>query len=258
MACDRRLLQGTFLLGALLLAGPDKVLAQSKGSKSATTADLTGVVVKVVNGQTVQLQLKDQHKPIVIRLIGLEAPAKASRDTEGQEPWGTRSQQYLSLLLTRNEVRVEFDVLVPVSEDDTQRWGYLWLDKQLINEELLRSGNAILMTRVPNIKYVERLRQAQIEGREKERGVWNPREPLPEPPSVYLARKKEKIDEQKGKEEGVALTAWEKGCIIGNKTSKKYHLPTGRYYEQMKTSQHAIFFRSVEDATRAGYSAASR
>ena len=73
----------------------------------------------------------------------------------------------LSLLLTRNEVRVEFDVLVPVSSDNTQRWGYVWLDRQLVNEEMLRSGNAVLVTRVPNVKHVERLRLAQKEAREK-------------------------------------------------------------------------------------------
>jgi micrococcal nuclease len=226
--------------------------------KPVATADLVGTVVKVVDGETVQVQLKDQHRPIIIRLIGLETPAKASREKDGQEPWGTRAQQFLSLLLTRNEIRVEFDVLVPVSNDNTQRWGYIWLDKKLVNEEMLRSGHAVLATRPPNVKHVDRLTPAQKEAREKERGIWDPKEPLPEPPSAYLARNKEKAADQKGREEGVALAGWEKGCVIGNKSTKKYHLPSGRYYEQMKTSQHALFFRTEDDAKKAGYSAASK
>lgn len=249
-------LQRLGLVCVLLFAGPGPASAQAK--KPTATADLTGTVVKVVDGQIVQVQLKDQHRPIIIRLIGLEAPAKASREKDGQEPWGTRAQQYLSLLLTRNPVRVEFDVQVPVSGDNTQRWGYIWLEKQLANEEMLRTGNALLATQVPNVKYVERLQAAQKQAREKERGVWNPREPLPEPPSKFRAQQKEKTTEEKGREEVQALAAWQKGCVIGNKTTKKYHLPTGRYYEQMKTSQHAIFFRTEEDAKKAGYSATSK
>ena len=143
------------LVGLLVFVSP------ALAKQPVATADLTGTVVKVVDGQTVQLQLKDQHKPIIIRLIGLESPAKASRDKDGQEPWGTRAQQSLSLLLTRNMVRVEFDVQVPLSGDNTQRWGYVWLDKQLANEEMLRTGNAILATQTPNVRYVERLQAAQ-------------------------------------------------------------------------------------------------
>ncbi len=244
------------LVCLLVLVSP--ALASAQAKPPVATADLTGTVVKVVDGQTVQVQLGEQHRPIIIRLIGLEAPAKASRDRDGQEPWGTRAQQSLSLLLTRNVVRVEFDVQIPVSSDNTQRWGYVWLDKQLVNEEMLRTGNAILATQVPNVKYVERLQAAQKQARTKERGVWNPKEPLPEPPSTFHARQKGKTTEEKGREEGLTLAGWEKGCIIGNKSTKKYHLPTGRYYEQMKTSQHAIFFRTEADAKKAGYGAASK
>ncbi len=81
---------------------------------------------------------------------------------------------------------------------------------------------------------------------------------MPESPSEYLAKRKEKVEAQKGREAAGALAAWQKGCVIGNKTTKKYHLPTGRFYEQMKTSQHAIFFRTEEDAKKAGYSGASK
>ncbi len=125
MIIETRALKKTCLVWIVVLAGLGSLPrpAEARPPEKVATADLTGTVVKVMDGETVQVQLKDQHKPIIIRLIGLEAPAKASREKDGQEPWGTRAQQYLSLLLTRNAVRVEFDVLVPVSSDNTQRLG---------------------------------------------------------------------------------------------------------------------------------------
>jgi hypothetical protein len=54
------------------------------------------------------------------------------------------------------------------------------------------------------------------------------------------------------------LAAWEKGCVIANRETKKYHLPGGRYYEKAKTSKHAVFFKTEADAKKAGYTAAAR
>jgi endonuclease G len=60
----------------------------------------------------------------------------------------------------------------------------------------------------------------------------------------------------KGKD-GV-LPAFVKGCVIGNKKSKVYHVPGGRSYEVARKSKNAIFFKTAEDAKRAGYKPASR
>ena len=45
---------------------------------------------------------------------------------------------------------------------------------------------------------------------------------------------------------GLELTAWEKGCVICNKQWKVYHVPGGRYYDSMKTSSRAVFFKSAQ------------
>ncbi len=62
--------------------------------------------------------------------------------------------------------------------------------------------------------------------------------------------------ERKGKE--LELPAWEKGCIVANHETKKYHLPGGRHYETAKKSKNAVFFKNEEDAKNAGYTAVSR
>jgi endonuclease G len=62
----------------------------------------------------------------------------------------------------------------------------------------------------------------------------------------------------KATEEVQTLAAFKEGCVIGNKATKKYHLPGGRYYESSKTSKNAVFFRTEADAKKAGYEASKR
>jgi endonuclease G len=68
-------------------------------------------------------------------------------------------------------------------------------------------------------------------------------------PKKGIARK-----ERRGKE--LELPAWEKGCVIGNHETRKYHLPGGRHYETAKKSKNAVFFKNEADAKKAGYTAA--
>src|SRR5262245_15909189 len=221
-------------------------------------ATFTGVVTRAIDGNTVRIQTPDSRRGVVIRLIGLEAPRKATRELDGQEPWGTRAQQFLSELVTRQDVKVELDVVVPVQGEVAVRWGYLWLGDRLVNEELLRQGHAVLVTQAPNVKYVERLQKAQVQAREAKRGVWDPADPLPEPPSKFVARKQADTEEQKGKEADLSIPAWVPGCVIGNTKTKKFHIPGGQYYESSKTSANAIFFKNAEDALKAGYTQSAR
>jgi micrococcal nuclease len=219
--------------------------------------DFEGMVSKVVDGGTVLVRPRDGQE-VVVRLIGLEAPRKASRDTTGQEPWGTRAQQALALKVARKVVRIEYDVVRPASLEGNSAWGYLWLGDRLLNEEVLREGQAVIDTRPPNVKYVERLQTAASEARAKGRGVWNPAEPLPEPPGQFVARKQKTEEARAIIQSELSLVRFEEGCVIANSQTKKYHVPTGRYYKQARESKNAVYFRTAEDAEKAGYTASAR
>ena len=185
--------------------------------------------------------------------IGLLAPVKATREHDGQEPWGTRAQQYLAVELVREDVRVEFDV-VKSEPGQASVWGYVWKPGDggdvLVNETLLKDGHAVLDTRVPNVKYADRLRDAQRAAREGGKGIWNPADPLTESPAEYAA--KQKAEGEAGPD-AKTLAAFVTGCIVGNKKTKKYHVPGGQYYESGKASANAVFFADEATAVKAGY-----
>jgi hypothetical protein len=123
---------------------------------------------------------------------------------------------------------------------------------QLVNELILAGGHAVLDTRVPNVKYVERLTAAQKAAREGKKNIWDEKEPLTESPAEYAKKAAEK------KPDVGALEKWEAGCVIGNKKTKKYHVVGGQYYESSKTSDNAVFFKTEDDAKKAGYEKSAR
>lgn len=52
---------------------------------------------------------------------------------------------------------------------------YVWNGTILVNEAMVRDGWAVIHTVPPNVKYAERLAQAQKEARARRTGLWSGR-----------------------------------------------------------------------------------
>lgn len=115
-----------------------------------------------------------------VRLLGIDAPDLR------QNPWGVQAQQALADLVAGQQVWLEFD------EAPRDRFGrllaYVWRGDQLINEQLLVDGQALLGDRVVGLRYAERLRNAQSRARLLEAGLWNPAKPLRLAPAAFRAQ----------------------------------------------------------------------
>lgn len=128
--------------------------------------DIFVPVVKVHDGDTVSLIIYGRKERV--RLIGIDAPET------GQKPWGKEAKKYLEKVLSLSEwkVRPEFDI------DRNDKYGrllaYLWTSKgEMVNLLMLKSGNAVLFTFPPNVKYIDELNTAQREARKKKLGIWS-------------------------------------------------------------------------------------
>lgn len=131
---------------------------------SLATAQQPGrscVVKRVSDGDT--FRCEDGRR---IRLIGIDSP-----ETE-QEPYGEAARQALLQRIPLHAVvRLETDV-APID-----RYGrvlaYVWVGSSLVNETMVRDGWALLYTVPPNVRYVERLAQAQKRARANGAGLWS-------------------------------------------------------------------------------------
>ena len=62
---------------------------------------------------------------------------------------------------------------------------YAWRDGQLINEALVAAGQAMTSSRLPNIRYEERLQRAQETARISGLGLWDPNNPMRQTPAEF-------------------------------------------------------------------------
>lgn len=131
-------------------------------------------VVRVVNGQTLEVMGFREQPDLIseVRLTGISAPPPRQR------PWGRASRRRLMELIENQSspVRLEFDV---EAKDIYGRFlAYVWKDKTLINEQLVKEGHALFKARSPNHKYDSRLERAQHWSRLMGEGIWNPEDPM--------------------------------------------------------------------------------
>lgn len=169
-----------FLILALFTILQDKLQKKNESRNQGLSEATTGgflKVTKVHDGDTLSVLIGNREEKI--RLIGIDAPEL------GQEPWGRKAKRKLQDIIRKTDktVRIELDV------DERDKYGrllaYLWTkDGRLVNEEMVRSGYALLYTIPPNVKYVDRLRKAQEMASKKKVGIWGEKG-LEERPSDY-------------------------------------------------------------------------
>jgi micrococcal nuclease len=62
---------------------------------------------------------------------------------------------------------------------------YVWKDKLLLNEEVVKQGYALFVARSPNHKYDQRLEHAQQWARIMGKGIWNTDKPMRVTPGEF-------------------------------------------------------------------------
>ncbi len=134
-------------------------------------------VVKVHDGDTLSIILNGKREKV--RLIGMDAPEL------NQRPWGLKAKKYLGELLSISKWIVTLELDVERRDKYGRLLCYVWTpDKKMINLQMIKDGYAMLLTIPPNIKYVDELRKAQHEARQRKLGIWSSRG-LKESPRDY-------------------------------------------------------------------------
>jgi micrococcal nuclease len=138
------------------------VLASACGSGLTGQQGLASCTVsRVSDGDT--FRCSDGRR---VRLTGIDSPEYEQR------PFGVAAREaLLHLLPPGSVVRLETD-LAPIDQYG-RVLAYVWVGDTLINQVMLGGGWAVLYTVPPNVKYVDRLAQAQKEARANRAGLWS-------------------------------------------------------------------------------------
>lgn len=136
------------------------ILLPSAGRAQSSTAAPTCVVSHISDGDS--FRCRDGRR---VRLTGIDSPESS------QQPFGAKSREALARWLPLGSaVCLEGDVA------QTDRYGrrlaYVWTGSTMINEVMVRAGWAVIYTVPPNVKYAERLGEAQKQARTLRAGLW--------------------------------------------------------------------------------------
>ena len=141
-------------------------------------------VTRIIDGDMIQVLYGGREKRV--RLIGIDAPESrvnrktkkdkyanmAEHDLETIIEMGKEAKAYVNGLVKRGDmITIEFDV----QEMDKygRLLGYVYLSNgKMLNEEIVKSGYANVMTMPPNVKYKDRFMEAYQEAEEDKRGLW--------------------------------------------------------------------------------------
>ena len=152
------MLRALVLLAAFLLGAVPAV--------AEVPVALDGVVVRVVDGDTVHVRLGDRVEKV--RYIGVNTP-EIHHPRKGEQPGGPEAHAVNRRLIDGKRVRLELDV------QPRDRYGrmlaYVWVGPMMINAELVRLGYAQVMTVPPNVRHQALFLKLQRDAREAGRGL---------------------------------------------------------------------------------------
>lgn len=128
---------------------------------------LTGLVVHVIDGDTITVQLGGRMEKV--RYGGINAP-EVARFMRGPEPGGTDASEMNRRLVEGQTVRLELDAQ---ERDRSGRLlAYVYRGDTMVNAELLRLGYAEALIRPPNVRYRGLFLALERKAKEERRGIW--------------------------------------------------------------------------------------
>jgi micrococcal nuclease len=143
---------------------------------------LTAVVIRVIDGDTIKVNLQGQTESI--RLIGIDTPesrknGKAMRDSDrsGRDVAAIISQGKEAAAFTRSRVKKGDSVRLETDVQQRDKYrrilAYVWLsDGTMLNEAIVRAGYAQPATFPPNVRYQDLFLEAARDARRNGRGLW--------------------------------------------------------------------------------------
>jgi micrococcal nuclease len=157
-----------------------------------------------------------------VRYLGINTP-EIDHDNQRAQPYGYAARAFNKKMVLNHKIRLEFD------QERHDRYGrllaYIFLaDGTFLNEDMLQKGYAYFLFKKPNLKYNQRLLNAQQAAMKAGRGLWKD---WSEPKKRYIA----------------------------NRNSKRFHAETCASAGKIKW-ENRVHFPTKWEAFQAGYAPA--
>ena len=186
------------------------------------------IVTQVYDGDTIVVN-RGRHKTTTIRLIGVDTPETVKPD-HPVEFYGPEASDFTRRSLEGKQVSLEFEPNRPGGDVDAYGRTLAYVitgDGKNFDLELVRLGYGRAYTKFP-FKYLREFKAAERAAREAGLGLWS------------RSKRTEWSDPEA------------RGNIVGNLKSRIYHLP-GQYGHTRTAEKNKVYFKTEEDAIKAGF-----
>ena len=156
------------VLFAILILGGDEEGGDPAGAGGADRGPLRGEVTRVVDGDTVEVELGGTVDDV--RLIGVDTP-ESVQPGEPVECFGAEASAFTRELLEGEAVRLELDRERRDAYD--RLLAYVYLRDLFVNAELVRQGYARTLEIAPNTAHAEQLAKLEREAGSTGAGLWS-------------------------------------------------------------------------------------
>lgn len=190
-------------------------------------------VQRVIDGDTIELVAGE-----IVRYIGIDTPESVHPDKDVM-CYGWESAQINRQLVEGKNIRLEKDVSEKDRYNRLLRYVYLE-DGTFINLYLVKNGYATSYTYPPDVKYQDLFREAELEARNANTGLW--------------AACQDNQATTTSPQPSTSGNCQIKGNI-NSSGEKIYHLPGQRYYDKtvINESKGERWFCSEDEAQSAGW-----
>ena len=123
-------------------------------------------VTRVIDGDTIRVEKDGQE--FIVRYIGMDTPEFEDNKENCQAKIAKKANQEI---IANKPVRLEKDI----SETDkfNRLLRYVWVDKMMINDYLVKNGYAQAVSYPPDIKYQDQFLESQRDAKVNNKGFWD-------------------------------------------------------------------------------------
>lgn len=140
-------------------------------------ATVTATVTRVVDGDTINVQTASSSD--TVRLIGVDTPEIEwpSEDNSLDRPkaegcYALEAREYLQEAVKGRQVQLQSDSIQPLRDTYDRRLAYVFVDNELINQNLISEGYGKELTVNDGYEKQASFKDAENSAREQQRGLW--------------------------------------------------------------------------------------
>jgi len=159
------------LIFSLFLNNIEEYITKEKEELADNSNKKAVIFLKNNDGDTARFKVNEEI--IKVRFLGIDTPETPESPKETGEYWEEAKNFTKEKLEKANKIEIEIDNNAPEKDVYNRVLAWIWVDDNLLQEELVAQGFAKTYMLQDNYKYADILKEAEKKAKNERLGIWN-------------------------------------------------------------------------------------